>query len=62
MRFGKPKRRPCDREERTFEVFLWLPMTIDGETRWLESARILYCYERSSYDEDEWNPISFVNP
>ena len=24
--------------------FLWLPMTLDGETRWLERADVIYRY------------------
>jgi hypothetical protein len=61
MRFGKPTRRPSDGEERIFRHFLWLPVTIGGETRWLETADINYRYERSGYVGDEWVPIRFIN-
>jgi hypothetical protein len=45
--------------------FLWLPMTISGETRWLETADISYRVER----EDTvffgicyyWAPCEFLN-
>ena len=45
--------------------FLWLPMTIRGETRWLETADILYRVERDDtvffgicyY----WTPCEFIN-
>jgi hypothetical protein len=45
--------------------FLWLPMTIRGETRWLETADILYVVKR----EDTvffgicyyWTPHEFIN-
>ncbi len=62
MRFGRPNKRPCDGERRVFHRFLWLPIALIGETRWLEVADIEYRYERSSYDEDRWVGIKFVNP
>jgi len=45
--------------------FLWFPMTISGETRWLETANISYRVER----EDTlffgicyyWAPCEFLN-
>jgi hypothetical protein len=45
--------------------FLWLPINIDGETRWLETATIEY---RVDYKEDLfcnryyfWKPINFID-
>jgi hypothetical protein len=45
--------------------FLWWPITIDGETRWLETATIEY---RVDYDDDlfnskyyYWAPINFID-
>lgn len=45
--------------------FLWLPITIDSETRWLEKTTMIY--EVKSFNgflEDryfEWRPVKFVN-
>lgn len=45
--------------------FLWLPITIDGETRWLETATIEYCVD---HKEDlfcnryyYWKPLNFID-
>jgi len=62
MRFGKPTKLPCDHECRVFHRFLWWPITIDGVTRWLETADVEYRYHRCSYDEDFWELVRFVNP
>jgi hypothetical protein len=61
MRFGKPTTRPCDHECRVFREFLWLPLTIRGETRWLEVASVERRYHRSM-DGDSWETVRFVNP
>lgn len=42
-----PKPKAGDIE--VVESFLWLPKTIDGETRWLEKARYAIRYEEA-YD------------
>jgi hypothetical protein len=46
-------------------VFLWLPTTIDGETRWLELATIEY---KVDYEDTvffgrvyKWIPWNFLN-
>ena len=51
--------------KRTKTKFLWWPMTIDGETRWLETAKILYKVKKG---EDMfcnayyyWSPMKFIN-
>ena len=45
--------------------FLWLPITIDGETRWLEKATIEYrvdCERDFVYDEYYvWKPLNFID-
>jgi hypothetical protein len=33
----------------TTNNFLWLPITIDGETRWLEKTKILWRISQSSH-------------
>ncbi len=44
--------------------FLWLPVTIDGETRWLETATIEYKVKKN-YTllgiEYSWEPWEFIN-
>jgi hypothetical protein len=45
--------------------FLWLPVTIKGETRWLEKATIEYRvdWERDLVDDKYyfWKPINFID-
>ena len=45
--------------------FLWLPVTICYETRWLETATIEYKvdYEHTVFDSKSyfWKPWSFLN-
>jgi len=40
--FRKPQ--PSYEENRTISKFLWFPVTINGETRWLERATFLQCW------------------
>lgn len=47
------------------QIFLWFPLTIDGETRWLEEAQIVYRV-RKKYDVWNnpyfyWEAWQFVN-
>jgi len=60
MRFGDPNRQPCNYQCQVVRKFLWLPLTIGRETRWLEAADIEYRYHQSM-DGDFWEPIKFVN-
>jgi len=44
--------------------FLWFPVTIDGETRWLETATIEYRVNRDRgvfYDSYYWTPWRFID-
>jgi len=45
--------------------FLWLPVTIDGETRWLETATIEYKVKQGEniYCNNKycWTPWRFIN-
>lgn len=44
--------------------FLWLPVTIDGETRWLETATIEYKVKKSDTlcgIKYSWEPWEFIN-
>lgn len=68
MRFTKQKELQEDywaRTKKTKTKFLWWPLTIDGETRWLEKATIEYMVKHSkdifcdSYYH--WQPWKFLN-
>ena len=68
MRFTKEKEMIdayWDNKRKYKTKFLWWPITIDGETRWLETATIEY---RVGYDWDfvrnkyyYWAPINFID-
>jgi hypothetical protein len=68
MRFTKEKemrKNYWNSTSKTKEKFLWWPITIDGETRWLEKATIEY---RVDYNEDlfcnryyYWKPYNFID-
>ena len=59
MRFGYPK-QPYLGQHRVIHRFLWWPVTIGNETRWLEFAEIeqRYC---GAPDGSTWEPLRFVN-
>jgi hypothetical protein len=68
MRFTKEKILMQDyfnntRKQKT--KFLWLPLTIDGETRWLETATIEYkvCRDLNLILSTVyyWQPWNFIN-
>jgi hypothetical protein len=61
MRLGRSNKRPLDNQCHVFQRFLWLPLTIDGETRWLEITKIEMKYHRAGAG-DYWEIIRFVNP
>ena len=45
MRFKfKPKEKPTSNSVKTVNKFLWFPMTLGNELRWLERATIKYAY------------------
>lgn len=51
MRFTKQKELReayLNYNKKTQTKFLWLPLTIDGETRWLETATIEYAVTYST--------------
>ena len=68
MRFTKEKQLRKDYIESTRKTktkFLWLPLTIYGETRWLETATIEY---RVEYEDGlmsgrnyYWKPFNFID-
>lgn len=68
MRFTKEKQLRDDyikSTRKTKTKFLWLPITIHGETRWLETATIEY---RVNYGYDVlvekyyyWEPFNFID-
>ena len=59
MRFNKKKNNPGD--EKIVKKFLIFPFTIDGETRWLEVAKIKYLYVKK-YSYDYYNELIQVYP
>lgn len=69
MRFTREKQLReayWDDIRRTKTKFLWLPMTIDGETRWLETAKIMYRVRREDFMilpgyNYSWEPTRFIN-
>ena len=52
-------------KSKTKTKFLWLPVTIKGETRWLETATIEYRVEREKDLFGDvyyfWEPINFID-
>jgi hypothetical protein len=68
MRFTEEKQLREDHinsTKKTKTKFLWLPITIYGETRWLETATIEY---RVEYEDGllsgrnyYWKPFNFIN-
>jgi hypothetical protein len=68
MRFTKEKQLREDyinSRRKTKTKFLWLPLTIYGETRWLETATIEY---RVTCENDilnnkiyYWKPFNFID-
>lgn len=55
MRWPNPKLGDC----REVRGFLWLPMTLNGETRWLETASWREVYGRSFFGW-EWIPRNWT--
>lgn len=43
-------------DEKTFYRFLLFPLTINGETRWLEKARYI-----KRYTSQGWQNVRFIN-
>ena len=68
MRFTKEKEMISDywsNKRKIKTKFLWWPITIGGETRWLERATIEY---RVDHEEDLlcnryyfWKPLNFID-
>ena len=68
----KPKKQNKQRDVKYRYKFLWFPLCIDNEVRWLEFAHIKYVfevYESYTYDEyigaipytiTHWLPIKFI--
>jgi hypothetical protein len=66
----KPKLPPSFPEygqQRLRCQFLWSPLQIDGETRWMENASIVEQYQKRAYrtlgdyPTDGWVPIRWAN-
>ncbi len=48
-------------DERIIRKFLWWPMCLDGQTRWLERAYIRQVFERSDDGAEFWRWVKFVD-
>lgn len=56
-------------DTKTIRKFLWFPLTIHGETRWLEFASVAYTYTCERYLDSDfvwkyywlWTPANFVD-
>lgn len=59
------KRKSYKRAEKKIETkFLWLPLTIKEETKWLTTTTILFkkikVYTKGKFIES-WEPVKFLN-
>jgi|SaaInlV_165m_DNA_1040744.scaffolds.fasta_scaffold27038_5 hypothetical protein len=56
MRWNNKFVNPNEGDQRVIKKFLFFPKNIDGQTRWLEWARILqrYCHFESSGRESRY--------
>ncbi len=68
MRFTKEKEMQeafWNNIRKTKTKFLWWPITIDGETRWLEIATIEYrvYYDYGLFNDRYyyWEPLNFID-
>ena len=67
MRFTRKKKLMdayYSSDDKDIHKFLWFPVTIDGETRWLEQASIRYKVKQESGMFDKyyyWYPWQFLN-
>lgn len=68
MRFTKQaqlRKHYYNNTKKTETKFLWWPMKIDGETRWLETTTIEYRvdYEYNLFYEKHyyWKPFRFID-
>lgn len=54
---------PGYHDTKTKKKFLWLPLCIDGEWRWLERATIEYAYSYipAPMPYGKWEPVAFVD-
>lgn len=55
MKFFSPPNPPPG-TNRICKAFLWLPMKLGNETRWLETA----CWQETFF-EWRWNPIQWID-
>lgn len=62
----KHKPSPKIGDTKIITKFLWLPLTLDGETRWLERVSIkvklkIYLSELSLEWKGRWQPIHWID-
>jgi len=69
MRFTKQKELKDlywgNNNRKFLQKYLWLPLTIDSETRWLETANIRYKVGKykNIFDDNYyfWEPVEFID-
>ena len=63
MRWRKRKKGPSLGSTRTVKKFLWLPKTLNGETRWFERGLIFQrCVSKDTKQTDlKWVDVSWEN-
>lgn len=64
MRFTQQKDMRDSYRSNTKKIktkFLWWPVSIDGETRWLETATIQYRVLTENFYDYYWSPINFID-
>lgn len=69
QRASKPKRKPKVGDVRVKRWFAIFPVTIKGETRWLEKVTVKQVYLSENYRNElgelktmyEWNNVEFRN-
>lgn len=62
LRFDMRWNNPKIGDVKVVTKFLWLPLEINFETRWLEDATIKYVYVTGHVDSYKyWQPIEFVD-
>lgn len=65
MRFGDIYNDSLIGTQRVIQKFLWLPLTIDNQTRWFETARIKQTYTNAKEEYSEtgyiWKDTAWVD-
>jgi hypothetical protein len=55
----REKIQPKEGDLRIRTKYLFLPMTIEKQTKWLERSTWVELYQRAAFDRLEWRPLSW---